>query len=122
MDQFPSARNLSSWAGVCPGNNESAGKKRSGKTRRGGVWLRRVLCEAAWAAFTARNRTSTLTVNASLASAARNAPFIAVAHSILGVAYVMLKEHRVYQDLGADYFERANRRMSPSTTKRSCRS
>jgi transposase len=50
MDQFPSAQHLSSWAGVCPGNNESAGKKKSGKTRRGSVWLRRVLCEGAWAA------------------------------------------------------------------------
>ena len=50
MDPFGSADHLSSWAGVCPGHNESAGKKKSGKTRRGSVWLRRVLCEAAWAA------------------------------------------------------------------------
>ncbi len=50
MEQFPSAEHLSSWAGVCPGNNESAGKQKSGRTRRGSVWLRRVLCESAWAA------------------------------------------------------------------------
>ena len=47
MDQFPSSRHLASWAGLCPGNNESAGKRRSGKTRKGSVWMRRALCQAA---------------------------------------------------------------------------
>ena len=50
MEQFPTADHLASWAGVCPGNNESAGKRKSGKTRPGNRWLRRALCEAAWAA------------------------------------------------------------------------
>jgi transposase len=50
MDQFPDADHLASWAGLCPGNNESAGKRRSGKTGRGSVWLRRALCQGAWAA------------------------------------------------------------------------
>jgi transposase len=50
MEQFPLSGHLASWAGLCPGNNESAGKRRSGKTRKGSVWLRRALCQAAWAA------------------------------------------------------------------------
>src|SRR5437016_13952898 len=50
MEQFPSSAHVASWAALCPGNNESAGKRMSGKTRKGNVWLRRTMCEAAWAA------------------------------------------------------------------------
>ena len=109
MDQFPTARNLSSWAGVCPGNNESAGKKRSGKTRRGGVWLRRVLCEAAWAASHCKKSYFHAQYQRLAGKRGKKRALIAVAHSMLSVAYVLLKEHRAYQDLGADYFQRANR-------------
>jgi transposase len=55
MEQFPSAQHLASWAGLCPGNNESAGKRLSGKARKGCVWLRRSLCQAAWAASHTKN-------------------------------------------------------------------
>jgi transposase len=109
MEQFPSARNLSSWAGVCPGNNESAGKKRSGKTRRGGLWLRRVLCEAAWAASHCKKSYFHAQYQRLTGKRGKKRALIAVAHSLLGVVYVLLKQHRTYQDLGADYFERANR-------------
>jgi transposase len=54
MQVFPSAADLASWVGVCPGSNESAGKRKSGKTRKGNRWARRALCEAAWAAAKAK--------------------------------------------------------------------
>jgi hypothetical protein len=55
VNQFPTAQHLASWAGICPGNEEGAGKRHSGKTRKGSRWLRRVLCQAAWAASHTKN-------------------------------------------------------------------
>ena len=109
MEQFPSARNLCSWAGVCPGNNESAGKQRSGKTRRGGLWLRRVLCEAAWAASHCKKSYFRSQYQRLAGKRGKKRALIAVAHSLLTVAYTLLKQHRTYQDLGADFFDRVNR-------------
>ena len=109
MEQFPSARNLCSWAGVCPGNNESAGKQRSGKTRRGGLWLRRVLCEAAWAASHCKKSYFHAQYQRLAGKRGKKRALIAVAHSLLTVVYVLLKQHRSYQDLGADFFDRVNR-------------
>jgi transposase len=109
MEQFPSARNLCSWAGVCPGNNESAGKQRSGKTRRGGLWLRRVLCEAAWAASHCKKSYFHSQYQRLAGKRGKKRALIAVAHSLLTVVYVLLKQHRSYQDLGADFFDQVNR-------------
>lgn len=109
MEQFPSPQHLSSWAGVCPGNNESAGKKKSGKTRRGSVWLRRVLCEGAWAAAHCKKSYFHAQYQRLAGKRGKKRALIAVAHSLLIVAYVLLKEQRLYEDLGPDYFERANR-------------
>jgi transposase len=108
MEQFPSARNLCSWAGVCPGNNESAGKQRSGKTRRGGLWLRRVLCEAAWAASHCKKSYFHAQYQRLAARRGKKRALIAVAHSLLTVAYALLKQRCTYQDLGADFFDRIN--------------
>lgn len=109
MGQFPSARNLCSWAGVCPGNNESAGKQRSGKTRRGGLWIRRVLCEAAWAASHCKKSYFHAQYQRLAGKRGKKRALIAVAHSLLTVAYTLLKQHRTYHDLGADFFDRVNR-------------
>lgn len=109
MEQFPSAEHLSSWAGVCPGNNESAGKQKSGKTRRGSVWLRRVLCESAWAASHCKKSCFQAQFQRLAGKRGKKRALIAVAHSLLIVAYVLLKKGCVYQDLGRDYFERSNR-------------
>lgn len=108
MDQFGSAEHLSSWAGVCPGNNESAGKKKSGKTRRGSVWLRRVLCEAAWAAWHCKRSYFRAQFHRLAGKKGKKRALIAVAHSVLVVVYILRKRGCVYEDLGCDYFERIN--------------
>ena len=108
MDQFGSAERLSSWGGMCPGNNESAGKKKSGKTRRGSVWLRRVLCEAAWAASHCKRSYFRAQFHRLAGKKGKKRALIAVAHSVLVVAYTLLKRGCAYQDLGTDYFERIN--------------
>jgi transposase len=109
MDQFPSAQHLASWAGLCPGNHESAGKRMSGKTRDGNKWLRRALCQAAWAAT--RKKDCYLPTQFRKLAARRGVKraIIAVAHSMLIIAYTMLKTNRPYQELGGTYLEQINK-------------
>ena len=108
MAQFPSAENLTSWGGLCPGNNESGGKRFSGKTRKGNPWLRRVLCQAAWAASHTRNTYLSAQYHRLAAKRNKNRAIIAVAHSILVIVYFMIKTGEVYRESGGDYFERIN--------------
>ena len=106
MAQFPTAGHLASWAGLCPGNNESAGKRKSGKLRHGNPWLRSLLCQAAWAV--SRTKKTYLSAQFHRLAARRGGKRanIAVAHSILVIAYHILKEKKPYQELGGDYFDR----------------
>ena len=106
MKQFPSAAQLASWAGVCPGNNESGGKRKSGKTRKGSVWLRRALCEAAWAASRTRNTYLSAQYRRIAAKRGQKRASLAVAHTILVIAYHLLKNKVRYHELGGDYFDR----------------
>jgi transposase len=106
MNQFPSAAHLGSWAGLCPGNNESAGKHYSGKTRSGNVWLKRALCQAAWAASHTRDTYFAAQFRRLAAKRGKKRAIIAVAHSLLVVIYTMLKQGKGYLELGADYFEK----------------
>jgi transposase len=106
MQQFPSAAQLASWAGVCPGNNESGGKRKSGKTRKGSVWLRRALCEAAWAASRTKNTYLSAQYRRIAAKRGQKRASLAVAHTILVIAYHLLKNKACYQELGSDYFDR----------------
>lgn len=108
IEQFPSAQHLASWAGLCPGNNESAGKRRSGKTREGNPWLRRTLCQAAWPASRTDGTYFSAQYHRLAARRGRKRAVIAVAHRLLLIAYSMLKEGRNYHELGADYFDRLN--------------
>jgi transposase len=119
MDVFPSANHLASWTGMCPGNNESAGKRRTGTMAKGNVWLRRALTEAAWAA--AHTKGTFLAARYRRLARRRGAKraLVAIAHSILIALYHMLKTGRTYHELGADYFERQNpKALTRSLVKR----
>ena len=105
MSRFPTAGQLASWAGLCPGQNESAGKRKSGRTRKGCVWLREALVEAARAA--SRSRRTYLAAQYHRLAARRGAKraAVAVAHTILVIAHHILRKGTVYQELGANYFD-----------------
>jgi transposase len=105
MAQFPTAAHLASWAGVCPGNHESAGKRLSGKSRKGSPWLRRMACQSAWAA--ARTKNCSLSAQFKRLAARRGSKraIIAVAHSLLVIGYHLQKNCCVYQELGGNYFD-----------------
>jgi len=107
MRVFPTAGHLASWAGLCPGNNESAGKHRSGKTRKGDPWLRAALVEAALAASTRSNRGAFgARYRRIMRHRGHKKAVVAVAHAILETAYYLLARHTTFQDPGRDYYER----------------
>jgi transposase len=107
MRVFPTAGNLASWAGLCPGNNESAGKHRSGKTRKGDPWLRAALVEAALAASTRSNRSAFgARYRRIMRHRGHKKAVVAVAHAILETAYYLLARRTTFQDPGRDYYER----------------
>jgi transposase len=105
MERFPTAAHLASWARVCPGNNESAGKRKSGATGRGNPWLRSALVEGAWAA--ARTKGNRLAARYHRLAARRGSKraILAVAHTILKMVYHLLRDQARYQDLGANYLD-----------------
>jgi hypothetical protein len=109
MNPFPTAQHLASWAALCPGNHESAGKRKSGRTRDGNKWLRRSLCQAAWAVT--RKKDCYLWAQFKRLAARRGVKraVMAVAHTMLIIGYHMLKTGRSYQELGGDYLERINK-------------
>jgi transposase len=107
MDQFPTAQHLASWAGICPGNKESAGKH-SGKTRKGSRWFRRVLCQAAWAASHTRNTYLAAQFRRIAAKRGKQRAIVAIGHSILIAAYYILKRQEDYREAGGNYFEQVN--------------
>lgn len=106
MKRFPTAGHLASWAGLCPGNNESAGKHKSGRTRNGDNWLRTALVESALTAM--RDTQSYFSAHYRRIARRRGhkKAIIAVAHSILVIAYHLLRKGTKYEDLGHDYFQK----------------
>jgi hypothetical protein len=100
MMQFPSQRNLSSWAGICPGNNRSAGKNRSNRPTGGNRWLRGALTECAWAAAAKKNcflkeKFWRITTKS---RGKKNSALLAVAHTILQLVYEVLRTGQPYRD------------------------
>ena len=106
MTPFPTDAHLASWAGMCPGNNESAGKKRSGKTTKGSRWLRQALVQAAWAASHKKDSYFSAHARSLMRRRGRKRGLVAVAHSLLIVIYHMLQRGSEYQDLGHDFLDR----------------
>jgi len=106
MSRFASDRHAASWAAICPGNDESAGKRRSGKTRKGNPYLRTVLIESANAAARTKNTYLRAQYQQIKRRRGHKKAIAAVAHSILIAAYHILKDDVPYHDLGGDYFTR----------------
>jgi hypothetical protein len=115
MNRFPSAAHLCAWAGVAPGNNESAGKQRSGKTRKGNRALRCALVEAARAAVKRKGCYLQAQYRRLYSRRGDAKAILAVAHSILQMVYYMLVRKEPYRELGGNYFDK----LRPvDTTKR----
>jgi len=108
MSRFPTHRHLASWAGLCPGNNESAGKRKSGKTRKGDRWLKRGLTESSWAVSRAKETYLSALYHRMVRRRGKKKATVAVAHAMIVMAYHIPKHKLPYSELGADYFDRLN--------------
>jgi transposase len=106
MSRFPTEGHLSAWAGMCPGNDESAGRRRSGKTPKGSPWLKRALVQAAWAASHTKDTYLSAFYRRLAARRGRKRALVGLGHAILGIMYHMQRTGTDYADLGGDYFER----------------
>jgi transposase len=106
MSRFASADHLAAWAGLAPGNNESAGKRLSGKTRHGNKALRAALNQAAHAAAHTKNTYLSAQYHRLAGRRGRKKAIVAVAHSILVIAYFIIQRKEPYRDLGGDYFDK----------------
>jgi len=110
MSRFPTQKHISSWAGVAPGNNESAGKRKKAKTTKGNPLLCTTLIQAAKSASHTKDTYLAAQYHRIAARRGANKAAVAVAHTILVIVYCMLKHHLPYQEMGADYFARINAR------------
>jgi transposase len=109
VTRFPSAAHLAAWAGVAPGNHESAGKRLSGTTRKGSPWLRTALVEAAQAAARTKGTYLAAQYRRLAPRRGQKRAVVAVAHTILVIIYHLLRDQTTYQELGASYFDERER-------------
>jgi hypothetical protein len=114
MSVFEDAQSLASWAAVCPGSRESGGRKMSGKTRKGNSYLRRILCQAAWAATRKKGSSLGVLYRRIRARRGHQKAIMAVAHQILIVIYHMLRNGTPYAELGATYYDE---KRKPAVTR-----
>jgi transposase len=110
LQRFPTAKHLASWAGVCPGNHESAGKRLSGRTRKGSPWLRQALVEAAHGAARSKRTYVGAQYRRIAARRGKKRAAVAVGHTILVMAYHVLTRRELYRELGPNYFDEHDRR------------
>ena len=119
LTPFATADHLASWAGMCPGNNESAGKRRSGRTRKGNQWLRSALVQMAWAASRTKDTYLSAQFRRLSVRRGRKRALIALAHTMLVIIYHVLTRRTAYKDLGGDYLDRlAPERLAQQLVKR----
>jgi len=105
MSRFPSAAHLASWAGMCPGNYESAGKRLSGKTRKGSQWLRTALVEAAHAASHCKECYLSAQYHHIAFRRGKKRAAVALGHTLLIIIYHLIAEKKEYEELGGDYLD-----------------
>jgi transposase len=115
MNVFPDAQHLASWAAVCPGNRESGGKRMSGRTRKGNAYLRRILCQAAWAATRKKGSYLGAFYRRIRARRGHQKAIMALAHHMLTVIYHMLRDNQPYREPGASFYED---KRKPEITRR----
>ena len=108
MAHFPTAAHLCSWAAMCPGQNESAGKRHTGKTRKGNHYLRAMLIQAALGAMRTKHSALQARYHRVTRHRGHKKAIVAVAHQILEIAFYLMRDGVTYQELGADYFDRRN--------------
>jgi transposase len=106
MRRFATDRHLASWAGMCPGNHESAGKRKSGRTTKGSIYLRNALVQAAWAATHTKETYLAAQDKRLVKRKGKNRALVAVGHSILVIIYHVLSRKESYSELGGDYFDK----------------
>ena len=108
MRVFPTAAHCASWAALCPGHDETGGKRRSGKTRHGNRWLKGTLTEAAWVAARTKGTYAAAQYRRLAGRRGKKRAIVAVAHSLLVAAYHVLHDGVPYHELGPQYFDRLN--------------
>jgi transposase len=119
MEQFPTAGHLASWAGMCSGNRQSGGKRWSGRTTKGNVWLRATLVQVAWAASHTKNTYLSSFYRRLVGRRGKKRALVALGHTILEIIYYVLKRRVPYHELGANYLERHDKeRLEASLVRR----